>query len=97
MIFKKLAMIVLFLLQKTVVQKTVVLKAVLVVGNSKLNLGATNKEKNKIFTLNEGKPGHTFRENTNCQIINLVINGVDSSFTAANILKYLEDVLFLSN
>jgi len=47
----------------------------------------------KTVAFDEVKQGHTFNENTYCQIINLVINDVDSKFSTKKNFKNLGPVL----
>jgi len=48
----------------------------------------------ELLSIGDEKPGNLFNSNTNCQIINFVINGLDSSNRVAEILKSLETVPF---
>jgi len=50
----------------------------------------------EIFTLDNQKPSYIFKDNNNCQIINFVINGLDSKSTAVEILRSLGPVPFSS-
>jgi len=66
-------------------------------GTSEHTPSEFGNHKMKIVAFEDVQPRHTFKENNNCQIINLVINSADSKFSVVEIFKNLGPVPFLSS